>query len=70
MFELLVFCGVGYLVIPLYDLLKQVELLVTWNTGFFVRYLVILWCEYMVLLQVEVLVFIRSCKTSAVRTTV
>ena len=42
MFELLVFCGVGYLVIPLYDLLKQVELLVTWNTGFFVRYLVLL----------------------------
>ena len=41
-----IFCGVGYLGIPLYDLLQQVvQVLITWNTGFLVGYLIILWCE-------------------------
>ena len=34
-FSYLNFCGIGYLVIPLYDLLQQVvQVLFTWNTGF------------------------------------
>ena len=59
------FCGVGYLVIPLHDLLQQVEVLITWNTGFFIRYLDTL-VRVDVLLQVEVLVVKTTHRNSGV----